>query len=122
MAIIAIAKRPEGRGPNWVNRQTLTQSAATGFQTVNQTTEITRLGVGTATGHDRNRYSLVASGAQEGFAKLIHVTGTGEANLFLEGTATGLHVLTETDDCVWTQYLDGKWWVIQTSATTSSAT
>jgi hypothetical protein len=80
------------------------------------------MGVGTATGFERNRYRL-ASDAVEGQELALYTTGTGEANLLLQaGTATAYWVFTEKDDFMKTQFFGDKWWVLYTSATLASST
>ena len=120
MAITLVAGPLNPRGDGWKSRETLTQSTSTTFQTVASDVTYTLLGVGTATG-DRNKY-LLATGV-EGIERVFFVTGTGEARLLLEaGTATGMWVLNEDDDFVFTRWINGKWRVIQSSATLATST
>jgi hypothetical protein len=69
--------------------QTLTQSTASdsSFQSLDMRKEVSTLGMGTATGHFRNRYSLATTGV-EGQTKLIISSATGEAKVFVP-TAAG---------------------------------
>ena len=124
MPITTIGPRLVRRGESEetvVRRESFTQSTATAFQSLALHTDVVRLGVGTATGFDRNRYSL-ASGADELREKFIHVTGTGEAYLYVAGTSTGLFVLNEADDFVSLKYADGKWRVLSNTATVATST
>lgn len=123
MTISVIAGVREQRGrPGERSREILTQSTATFYQNVNLFVDSHVLGVGTATGFERNRYRL-ASDAVEGQEVSLYVTGTGEANLLLQaGTATGIWVFTEPDDYMKTQFFGDKWWVHYTSATLASST
>lgn len=123
MTISIIAGEREQRGrPGDKSRETLTQSTATHYQNVNLFVDSIVMGVGTATGFERNRYRL-ASDAVEGQEVALYVTGTGEANLLLQsGTATGLYVFTEADDYMKTQFWGDKWFVHNTSATLASST
>ena len=122
MSVTIIGGVPRKRGAGYRTKQSLTQSTATSYQTVSLDTELTCLGMGTATGIARNLYSL-ASGAVEGMDKSILSTATGEAHLLITvGTATGMHVFTEADDYLLTRYEDGKWRILVSSATLASTT
>jgi hypothetical protein len=121
MTVAIIGGKPADRGEEWVSREDLSQSTATTFVSVNLYTEVTRLGVGTATGFERNRYAL-PDGAEETRFKTILTTGTGEAHLYLAGTATGLFVFDDADDMVMAMFLDGKWRLIVSTATVASST
>ena len=121
MAVTVTGGPLSQRGPGWWTRENLTQSTATAFQAVSLFTDVTTLGVGTATGFGLNRYGL-ASGATEGREKVLLTTGTGEAKAYVAGTATGLWVLNELDDMVMVRYIEGKWRVIQSTATLASGT
>ncbi len=75
----------------WDSFERLTESTATVPQNISPHTNISFLGVGTATGGIRNRYDLLATttasgregDAMEGMEKYITCTATGEANLFI---------------------------------------
>ena len=121
MAVTIIAGVPRKRGTGYRVKETLSQSTATSFQACSLDTQITHLGMGTATGIERNLYSL-ASGALEGQDKSFLTTGTGEAKLYLTGTATGMHVFSEADDYLLTRYEGGKWRILVSSATLASTT
>lgn len=111
-----------GDWPNWpgFRRQSFSQSTATAFQSLSLNVQEVTLGMGTSTGV--NLY-LLASGAVPGQELSILSTATGEARLLLSaGTATGMHVFTEADDFVRAIYLEGKWRIIQSSATLSTGT
>lgn len=110
-----------GDWPNWpgFRRQSFSQSTATAFQSLSFNVQEVTLGMGTSTG--RNLY-LLASGAVPGQEISILSTATGEARVLIFGTATGMHVFTEADDFVRAIYLEGKWRIIQSSATLSTGT
>jgi hypothetical protein len=74
----------------------------------------------TATGF-ANRYYTLADGT-EGQTMEIVCLGTGEAKVALSGTSTGAFVLSEEDDLLDLKFKASKWRVIQSSATTASAT
>ena len=121
MAISVIAGRKRGRGTGDYSKETISQSTATAFQAVNLFVGRVHLGMGTATGFARNRYSIAATGADEGSTVSFLTTGTGEAHLHLgAGTATGLWVFTETDDYLLTKLEDGKWRVLTNSGVTQA--
>lgn len=79
-------------GQTWQSYETLTQSTATSNQTISTQTDVTILGMGTATGFARNRYLLSTSGAVEGQEKLIISQATGEAYVLVNnvGPTQGL--------------------------------
>lgn len=68
----------------WQSMESMTQSTASdsSFQSLNLRKEVSVLGAGTATGHFRNRYSLATTGV-EGQVKLVVMSATGEAKLFV---------------------------------------
>ena len=101
--------------------ETFGQSTATVFRPLSLTTELSVLGGGSATGFEVQRYSL-ASGALEGQDKAIILPINGEANVYIAGTATGLHVFSAADDYVLARYERGKWRVIVSSATIATGT
>lgn len=75
--------------------ENLTQSTATGLQTLSLKTDISNIGMGTATGFGINRYLLPAG--QHGQEKWLVAQATGEAYVQLAaGTATGALVFTST--------------------------
>lgn len=103
-------------------KQTFSQSTATAFQSLALDFPVVTLGMGTATGAARNLYSL-ASGAIPGQDISILATATGEAKLLITaGTATGMWVFTEADDFLKATYEEGKWRIIQSTATLSTGT
>jgi hypothetical protein len=102
-------------------RETFSQSTATTFRSISKHADITILAGGTGTDFQRNLYSL-ASGGEERREKFVYVTGTGQASLFVAGTATGLFVLSGPDDFVALKYMDGKWRVLSNTATVATAT
>lgn len=122
MAVVIAGGKQEARGLDYWVRETLSQSTATAFQTINVTTPITHLGGGTATGHSRNRFSLGATGIVEGQEKMLFVTGTGERNIYIAGTATGLLVMTAADGLERFVFLSGKWFRKTSAATISTGT
>lgn len=85
---ITISAGDKQTNSTWQSQETLTQSTATAFQALSLKTDISVLGMGTATGFARNLYSL-ASGAVEGQEKLIICSATGEAKLFVAGPTQG---------------------------------
>ena len=79
----------------WQAIETLTQSTATTPRALSLFTDVSILGAGTATGHERNFYTL-ASGAREGQEKLIVLSATGEAKVVIAGPTNGnlpIHVV-----------------------------
>lgn len=77
----------------WNSLNTLTQSTATAFQAIDPRFDAVALGMGTASGDNRNNlYSLTATGgaadAVEGHELILFTTGTGEAAVYVE-MATG---------------------------------
>ena len=120
--------------PNsWRSKETLTQSTATTVQSLSLQTEISILGMGTATGFARNRYEL-ASGAVEGQEKLVIAEATGEAYLRVSAqsgripmqiafaslptatnsdslyvTSTGDWVFQSAEDYILLKYISGVW-------------
>ena len=117
MPIGIIAGAPVLRGLGEYSKQTFTQATATAFQAVNLFVQRVHLGVGTATGFARNRYSL-ATGAAEGQIVSFLTTGTCEAYLAFAGTATGMLVFTEADDYARLEYEDDKWRILANSGAT----
>jgi len=118
---ISVTGRPADRRYGLFGLETLSQSTATVPQAVAVTTDLTTIAGGTATGIGVNLFTL-ANGT-EGQEKEIILTGTGEAKILpLLGTSTGWHVLSETDDGLSLRFLNAKWRVKQSMATTASAT
>ena len=122
MAISIIGGSQVQRGTGYRVKETLSQSTATTFQDINLTTPITHLGMGTESAATTNLYTL-ATGGVEGLEKSLLATATGFASvLTTAGTATGMWVFTEADDYLRAIYEDGKWRVIQSTATLSTGT
>lgn len=134
--------------PAWEGRETLTQSTATAFQTLGKQS-ISVLGMGTATSHIRNRYSLATTNVAEGAEKMVISLATGEAYLFVAGptngrlpldvafemnatattvdailaSATGMYVFNADGDCMVFKLLNGTWNVLYAKgATLATAT
>lgn len=127
MAISTIAGPPPERGIGYFVTETLNPSTSTTAQAIALTVPLTLIstatgGTGTATGFERNVFSLSTASAIEGQVKTVIMTGTGEAKLILTGTATGRWTLTEADDLVMVQMFNRKWRVIQSTATLATAT
>lgn len=92
MAVTINTRYPRHPG-TYQSSESMTQSTATAFQSLNANVDVSFLGMGTATGDNSNNlYSLTvtttASGyegdAVEGFEKMIMATATGEAAVFIE--------------------------------------
>jgi hypothetical protein len=83
MAVVIAGGERQGND-TWQAMQTLTQSTASdsSFQSIDMRKEVSVLGMGTATGHFRNRYSLATTGV-EGQTKLVISSATGEAKVFV---------------------------------------
>ena len=122
--------------PNFESKEEMTQSTATAFQSLNARTSISVLGMGTATSHIRNRYSLATTNVAEGTQKMIVSLATGEAYVFVAGptagrlpidvafevlggtatavdvilaSATGMFVFNADGDVLLCQFLNGTW-------------
>lgn len=118
------------------SQEELTQSTATAFQTLAPREGISVLGMGTATSHIRNRYSLATTNVPEGTMKMIVSHATGEAYVFVAGptagrlpidvafevlggtatavdvilaSATGMYVFSADGDVLLCQFLNGTW-------------
>lgn len=105
------------RGRTWHSSERLTQSTATTPQRLNQTVDVTYLGMGTATGFGLNVYRVTDGYA--GLVKHVLATASGEAKVFLDtGTATGAWVLDAVDDFLSLQWLGAKWRVMASSGAT----
>jgi len=110
MAITLTSGQRQRRGGTFQAQDAFTQSTATGLQSLSVTTDISVLGMGTATGFGRNRYLLATTSAVEGQSKVIAATATGEAYVDVGGgTATGGYVFSNVDHNVVLQFLQGKW-------------
>lgn len=119
MPITVTANQPLRRGRTFQSTETLTQSTATAFQSVNLTTDLTALGMGTATGFGLNQYRVTDGFA--GLSKAILATATGEAKLVLDsGTATGAWVFSDVDDYLRLLFEGGKWRVTANSGCTNA--
>ena len=103
-------------------KETLSASTATTPQAIALTTELTVVGGGTGTGFEVNVFTLSTASAIEGQTKTVMATATCEAKVAFTGTATGRLVLAQADDMIEMRYLDGKWRIIQTTATVATAT
>lgn len=104
-------------------QESLTQSTATGEQTIAVTTELTTLSGGTASGFTIDRYGLSTATAVEGQYKTVLMLATGESKVRLGGgTATGAWVFSAADDIGHYRFLNGGWYVINTSATLATST
>ena len=123
MAISIVGGVIKRRGGDKTARESFSQSAATAYQNLDPTVDISVLGVGGATGFNVNRYLLAATGVVPRTTKYILTTGTGEAKLIVDTTtATGAWVFTALDSFMKTEFIEGKWRVIQTTATVATAT
>lgn len=119
MAITITADRPRRRGGTFQSTESLTQSTATSPQSVNLTTDLTTLGMGTATGFGLNQYRVTDGFA--GLSKAILATATGEAKLIIDSaTATGAWVFDDVDDYLRLLYEGGKWRVTANSGCTNA--
>ena len=118
---VSIIGGPIRRRREGFAQDTYTQSTATADQSLSLDTDLSLLGMGTATGFNRNGYSL-ASGI-EGQEKFILSTGTGEAKVAWQGMiVTGRSVLDTPGDFVFLRYFGGAWRLIEQTATTATAT
>lgn len=98
------------------SQEQMTQSTATAAQALSLFTDVSLLGGGTATGVERNVYSL-ASGI-EGQEKFVALIATGEGAVSFQGaTATDLWVLNATDGMVFSRYVKGTWRALAWSET-----
>ena len=104
-------------------RETLAQSTATVAQALALTTPLTVLTGGTATGFERNVFTLSTASAVEGQEKAILMTASGEAKIAFTGTATGRVVMTQADDLLLLKMFNHKWRVVSRPfATLASST
>lgn len=135
MALTLSGGDQQSHGGTFMGIENLSQSTATAFAVISVTKNVTVLGMGTATGHNLNRYSL-ASSAVEGQEKIIRSEATGEAKVYVGGghsgrlpfhvafwalgtattvdgagavTATGLWYFTATDQALGLKFIDGRW-------------
>lgn len=119
MAIRITADQPRRRGRTFQSTETLTQSTATSPQSVNLTTDMTIVGMGTATGFGLNLYRVTDGFA--GLQKSFLATATGEAKLVLDsGTATGAWVLDSADDYLRFRWEEFKWRLMANSGCTNA--
>lgn len=103
--------------------ENLTNSTATGLQTVSLAYPVSTISGGTATGFAINRYLLPTSGAVEGQEKTIIMLATGEAGIVLSGTATGMLIVSAANDYVRMRYQNELWVQVDVgSATLATAT
>ncbi len=95
---ITITQGSRVGGSTWQSNQTFTQSTATVSRALDAHTDITFLGMGTATaGPVHNQYHLVATttasgregDAMEGMEKMIMATATGRADVFISMATQG---------------------------------
>jgi len=127
LSITVTAAPVRRRGDGWFSAETLNPSTSTVPQALALTADITLIstatgGTATASGFERNVFTLSTASAVEGQEKGIILTGTGEVKLILTGTATGRWTLTEADDLVMVKMLNRKWRVVQSTATLATAT
>ena len=121
MPITVTANQPRRRGRTFQSTETLAQSTATAFQSVNLTTDLTALGMGTATGFGLNQYR--ATDGFAGLSKSFLATASGEAKLvFDSGTATGMWVFDSPDDYLRFLFEGSKWRLIANSGCTLATT
>jgi hypothetical protein len=119
VAITITADRSRRRGGTFRSTESLTQSTATAYQSVNLTTDLTTLGMGTATGFGLNQYRVTDGFA--GLSKSFLATASGEAKLVLDsGTATGQWVLDSPDDFLVFRFEGFKWRLLVNSGCTNA--
>lgn len=97
-----------------------TQALGTTGTEINLTVDLATLPAATATGFGVRYYTL-ADGA-EGQTMNVVCLGTGEAKVALTGTSTGAFVLSQADDMLALIFLADKWRVLESQATTATAT
>ncbi len=99
MALV-ITQGEQQHGETWQAFERISQSTATAFQVLDNHTDVSFLGMGTATGaisSTRNLYALNATSTEagvigdavEGMVKMILSTGTGEAGMFVQHPTQG---------------------------------
>ena len=95
---IALTQGDRQGGSTWQSSETFSQSTATASRALDPQTDITFLGMGTATaGPVHNQYNLVATttasgregDAIEGMEKMIMATATGRADVFIAMATQG---------------------------------
>ena len=119
MSITIESGAEKRRGKTFRSAESLTQSTATTPQSVNLTTDATRLGMGTATGFGLNQYRVTDGYA--GLEKTFLATATGEAKLIIDSaTATGAWVFDAADDFMLFRYAGLKWRLIANSGCTNA--
>lgn len=132
---------------SWQSSETLTQSTATAFRTLSMRTDVSVLGMGTATGTAlRNIYSLATTGV-EGQEKLIFCGATGEASVLVPAnsgrmsiiasslalpaatavdavwaSATGMWVFQSDGDFLLVKFMNGAWHAIGGAGATLATT
>lgn len=121
MAITITADEPRRRGRSWQSQETFTQSTATSPQSLNLTVDLSKLGMGTATGFGLNQYRV--TDGFSGLSKSILATASGEAKvIFDSGTATGAWVLDAVDDYLRFRFEASKWRLMANSGCTLATT
>ena len=121
MTITITSGSPLRRGKTFQSLETLAQSTATAFQLVNLTTDLTALGMGTATGFGLNLYRVTDGYA--GLEKAFLATATGEAKLVFDtSTATGMWLFDAADDYMRVVFEGLKWRLIVNSGCTTTPT
>jgi hypothetical protein len=146
---MAVTITPGERQTNdtYQSSETLTQSTATAFQSLSLRTDVSVLGMGTATGTAlRNIYRL-ATTAVEGQEKLVISSATGQASVLVPmpsgrigiigsslavpsatavdavwASATGMWVFESDGDFLLCKFLNGTWQVIGGSGATLATT
>lgn len=118
ITIDRVIQRQDNAGGVFGSAETLSQSTSTAAQEVSMKTDVSHLGVGTATGFGVNRYLLGTATAREGQEKVCLTTGTGEAILVLTGTATGALVFGADGDLAMLRYMNGTWFLLHNNGAT----
>ena len=123
MSIQVTAGKVRERGDGWFALEILNPSTSTSPQSLALHAPLTRIstatgGTGTATGFERNVFTLATASSIEGQQKAIVMTGTGEVKIVLTGTATGRWVMDSADDFLVFRMLDRKWRLISNSGAT----
>ena len=128
----------------WQSVERLAHSTATVEQVIDPWTDVTYLGMGTATGDNRNNLYTLATGPVEGKEKMIFMTGTGEAAVFIpmatgrlpfgsiligttgsdahsqNASATGFLVFTASDQFVMLRMINSLWRITDLAGATLS--
>lgn len=127
-------------GGTYQSKEDLTQSTATARQSISVHHAITTLSGGTATGFDKDLYTL-ASTAVEGMEKTICMLATGEAKVVIGGlatiavggffgtssddahvSATGAFTLSVPGHYILCKKFNERWWVTSANCTFATAT